>query len=132
MAEIEYEPVPVIITNTEAIKGPLPLKKIITTVGVTAILPALTGGVSYIDLLPYDTSRLFALVYADTNPVVICDSLGQAQDPANSVANIPNPNGFFLAANKDPIQIPGSSRLWVAGPTPGTRISVLVVHQTED
>jgi hypothetical protein len=46
--------------------------------------------------LPEDNTRRVARIIAIDNPVVLCHSESQAQDPANEVTDVPAPNGGYI------------------------------------
>jgi hypothetical protein len=46
--------------------------------------------------LPEDNTRRVARIIAIDNPVVMCQSENQAQDPANQVTDVPQPNGGYI------------------------------------
>lgn len=80
--------------------------------------------------LPYDTNRLYALVQAGGSNVVVCTDLSQAQDPANQVAGVPNPNGYLLTAgNTVPVKIEGCQNMWVVANTYPSQLTWIAIHE---
>lgn len=46
--------------------------------------------------LPEDNTRRVARIIAIDNPVILCHSENQAQDPGNEVTDVPQPNGGYI------------------------------------
>lgn len=112
--KLAYEPVKV-----ETISAPVE-KTDAYTVVLSSANPVLA-------LLPVDPNREDAAVLAVDNPVVIAQTLAQAQNAANTVANVPAPVGFYLPVGvRWPVKATGP--LWVAATTTATnsRVSVMV------
>lgn len=79
---------------------------------------------------PFDTNRLYMLVQAGGNNVVICTDKSQAQDLANQVAGVPNPNGFLLTAgNTVPLKIEGTQGMYVVANTFPSQLTWIAVHE---
>src|ERR1700734_3423469 len=93
----EIPAIPVVLTNPEMLAGmAAPVRHKVRQLKV--ITKNLTAATPIIDLAPYDETRLYVLVQAGGNNIVICTDLSQAQDPVNQVAGVPNPNGMLLTA----------------------------------
>jgi hypothetical protein len=92
------EPVPVRIENVAEFQqrqgSRAKLHKDVTfrTIVLTALNPVRP-------LMAADLSREYAQVEAFTNDVVLCETQSKAQDPANQVAGLPNPEGALLKAS---------------------------------
>jgi hypothetical protein len=102
--DTQLQPVPVHITNPEAIAGAAKAspRKHVRAVYRTF---ALTGGIP-LPILAEDLSRFDTWLVAYNNSVIICESQSQAQDPDNAVAGTgqftatpANPQGTLLYAN---------------------------------
>jgi hypothetical protein len=107
--------------------GPLPRRKlrnaIVMTRNITAANPI-------IELVPYDTNRLYVLVQVGGNNCVICTDKSQAQDPFNQVAGVPDPVGFLLSAgNTRPVKIEGCQRMFAVGNTYPTQLTWIAIHE---
>ncbi len=117
-------PIPVHISNAEALAGKMPAKvrnAIVWTRNIAA------GQI--IDLCPYDVSRLYVQVQAGGSNVVICTDLSQAQDPGNLVAALTNPVGLVLGAgNTFPYKIEGVQRMWAVAPS-AAQLTWCAVHE---
>lgn len=78
------------------------------------------------ELLPLDALRVRATIIAHTAEAIICHSRSQAQDPANTVTNVPNPSGFLLSIDT-PLVLTGTQQMWVAATSSAARrVSVIV------
>lgn len=89
-----------------------------------------TTGPEVMELLPLDLLRVRATVIVSDQPVVICHSQGQAQDPSNQVASVPNPSGAYIPAGTQ-LVITGSQQLFVAAVQGvSSRVSVLVERRS--
>lgn len=129
MNEEDLAPLRVHVVNAGDMRPVTKLRKILVSVFRTVLLPT----AKYIDLAPYDPSRLYLILYGGDADLVICHDLSQAQDPINQVANVPNPNGLYIKTGANmPVKIPGVNRMWVAGPVANTRIGVVEVHETSE
>jgi hypothetical protein len=78
-------------------------------------------------ILDLDPLRKDAIIVVNDNPVVICHTYRQTQDPANQVAGVPFPNGGYLPVGNGP-SISGTGPLWVVATTvaTNTRVTVLI------
>jgi hypothetical protein len=123
-------PVPVHVTNTEALAGAAsPGRHKVRQVKL--LTKNITAAQPIIDLVPYDETRLYIQVQAGGNNVVICTDLSQAQDPDNQVAGVPNPVGLLLTAgNTVPWKIEGCQRMWVVGNTFPSQVTYTSVHES--
>lgn len=95
---------------------------------VTTRTIVLTAAHPVLDLAPADPSRDYMLLQVFGNPAVLCNDLSQAQDPANQVAGLPNPNGSLLGTGLV-IPVRATNRLWVAAAVFPTQISVITAHK---
>jgi hypothetical protein len=123
-------PIPVHIAsaNEGLLLPPAPRRRplrnaVVMTRNMTAITPI-------VDLVPYDTNRLYILAQCGGNNIVVCTDISQAQDPANQVAGVPNPNGYLLTAgNTTPIKFEGCQRMWAVGNTFPSQITWVAIHE---
>jgi len=122
-ADTQIRPVPVLVTNLPQMPGPNKKKR-------RAVLPrtiVLTAASPVKVLLSQDTSRKIAWVIATGNPVVLCESQSQAEDPANSVATLPNPEGFLLPTGiKFPLDT--TELMWVTAQAFPALVSLLIIN----
>ena len=96
-----------------------------------AITKNLTAGTPIIDVAPYDETRVYILMDVGGNNIVLCTDLSQAQDPANVIATIPNPNGFVLTAgNTVPYKIEGCGRMWAVANAFPSQLTMWFVHES--
>jgi hypothetical protein len=122
-------PVPVKLTNPEALGGAGPRKRRVKQ--ITFRTRNLTATSPIAHLCAYDETRLYILIQAGGNNVVLCTDISEAQDPANQVAGIPNPNGFVLTAgNTNPIPVPGCQPIWAVGNTYPSQVTWITVHES--
>ncbi len=92
---------------------------------------ALADGDAYRQLLPLDALRVSALVQAFDQDVVLTNSRSQAQSAANTVANLPNPDGAILPkANTSPTLLTTVAEVWVTAQTLPARVSVIVTRRS--
>lgn len=83
------------------------------------------------ELLGYAKTRLYTLMQAGGNNVVIADK-SSAQNPANQVSGLPNPQGMVLPyTNTAPTKIPGGQELWAAAAAYPAQITMAVVYETD-
>jgi hypothetical protein len=99
MNEPEIIPVPVVLANAEALAGAVTGTRKRYRKAVMPRTIVLSAANPVLPLLGQDLSRLYALVEAFGNDVVLCESLSQANDPFNDVAGLPNPQGYLLKAS---------------------------------
>jgi hypothetical protein len=76
-------------------------------------------------LVNHEPNRKELRVLSADNPVVICDSYGQANDPANQVVGLPNPNGALLPVTQSPWELPTTDQMWVAAASFPSRVVIL-------
>lgn len=88
----------------------------------------------FLELLPYDPLRSRALIIVNDQPVVLCDSRSQANQPGNQVANVPNPVGAFVYASatvSTPVELKTTAQVFVAATTTDpARVSVFVERRS--
>jgi hypothetical protein len=76
-------------------------------------------------LVNHEPNRCELHLVVTDNPVVVCDSYGQANDAANQAANLPNPNGAYLPVATVPYVLKTTDPLWITGAVYPTRVTVL-------
>jgi hypothetical protein len=80
--------------------GPMPLSTLpVANQGTDAgtfKTVVLSAANTYKMALPEDNTRRVARIIAIDNPVVLCHSESQAQDPSNEVTDTPQPNGGYI------------------------------------
>jgi len=76
-------------------------------------------------LLPEDPDREWAIITALDNAVVICHTVAQANDAANSTNTLAQPTGSVIPINQ-PYPLTGQNKLWVTTGTFPSRVSVIV------
>jgi hypothetical protein len=97
---------------------------------VTAYTLVLTATTPYTELMTQDPLRVRARIFTITNGVVICHSLQQAQDPANTGdANFTAPNGALIASGVS-FMIEGTQRMWVSTSKFPTRVGVIIERRS--
>ncbi len=126
----QIEPVPVRLTNAELRAGAAsPIRHKVRQLKV--ITKNLTATVPIIDVAPYDETRLYVLVQAGGNNIVLCTDISQAQDPVNQVAGVPNPNGLLITAgNTIPWKLEGCQRMWAVGNTFPSQLTMAFLHES--
>jgi hypothetical protein len=81
-------------------RGPMPLSTLpVANQGADAgtfKTVVLSSANPYKMALPEDNTRRVARIIAIDNPVVLCHSENQAQDPSNEVTSVPQPNGGYI------------------------------------
>jgi hypothetical protein len=122
------DPVRVHITSAnEGVMIPAPGRRLRNAVTLTKNM---TAAIPIIDLVPYDTNRLYILVQAGGSNIVLCTDLSMAQDPVNQVPGVPNPNGLVLTAgNTMPLRIDGCQRMWAVGNTFPSQVTWIAIHE---
>jgi hypothetical protein len=140
--EITGAPVPVSIVNPEALI-PASLKKHHLDYSFRTIVlrAALAGqdavGTSIRPLCSADLSRRLLIVQAWTNDVVLCETQARAQDPANAVTGLPNPEGYVLRASvtdgvqQPPVYIPGTGMIWVTAASFPATITAILLNKVD-
>src|SRR5271166_9052 len=88
-------------TNPDALIGASNAKVRYDVTFRTIVLTAPVGtenavGTSIRPICVPDLSRERILVQCFTNDIVLCESQSRAQDPANAVVGLPNPEGFLV------------------------------------
>jgi hypothetical protein len=126
----QIAPVPVHVTNAEALGGAgSPFRHKVRQLKL--ITKNLTATTPIIDVAPYDETRLYILMQCGGNNIVLCTDLSQAQDPANVVATIPNPNGLVLTAgNTIPYKIEGCQRMWAVANAFPSQLTLAFLHES--
>jgi hypothetical protein len=78
-------------------------------------------------LLPVDPEREDAAILAVDNPVVIAQSYEQAANPANTVANVPQPIGTYIPVGvRWPVKATGATWVGLTTTATNSRVSVMV------
>ena len=81
-----------------------------------------------IDEIALDPGRVYAIVQVFGNTAVLCTSLTQAQDPANAVTGLPNPNGSLLTVGQV-IPLKAVNHFWFTAAAFPTQISLIIAHK---
>jgi hypothetical protein len=77
-----------------------------------------------------DLSRMLVIVQAFGNDVVLCETQSKAEDPANSVAGLPNPEGYLLAkANAGPTYLPATDLSWATAASFPAMITICLINK---
>lgn len=92
-----------------------------TTIVLTANFPVR-------NLLPLSEARDYAIIQALDNPIVICDSQGQAQSESNSVTALTSPDGAVIPTGVV-VPLRNANPLWVTAATFPSRVSVLAATE---
>jgi hypothetical protein len=120
-------PVHVVSANEGVIPGAAPRRRLRRAVTRTRNM---TAAEPVIHFAHQDNNRLHLLVQAGGNNVVLCTDISQAQDPANQVAGVPNPNGYLLTAgNTMPTKIEGCQNMWAVGNTFPSQLTWIEIHE---
>jgi hypothetical protein len=129
-AEHDMTPVGVYLTNPEALISAANARMGKRRQKHATFITRTLLNATPVDLVGFDESRLYILIQAGGANVVVCTDLSQAQDPANAVPGVPNPNGLLLTAgNTMPYPIEGSQRMWVVGNTFPSQVTCTVMHE---
>jgi hypothetical protein len=124
----QVPPVSVHVASSDVPMGGTPRRKVRQ---VKVITKNLTATTPVVDLVGYDETRLYIQVQAGGSNIVICTDLSQAQDPANQVPGVPNPNGLLLSAgNTVPWKLEGCGRMWAVGNTFPSQVTYSIVHES--
>lgn len=92
----------------------------------TITVPASSGAqVGYRQVLAYDELRQSALLVALDGPVIVCNTLEQAQDPANIGQTFPSAS--FATAG---LPVAHREAVWVANPSTTASVRVSVAQET--
>lgn len=131
MKDIADGTVRVHIDNPEDLKGDLteeiePQHFVCTTFSLAAATPNNPNG-NTAQVLYLDTLRKNAVILSIDSAVVVCHTWRQTQDPANQVAAVPFPDGYYLPIGV-PLEIDGTGPLWVVATQIATssRVSVAI------
>ena len=92
----------------------------------------LTAAAPVQNLVNHEPNRTELYLVVADNPVVVCDSYGQATDPNNVVASIPNPNGVYLPVSAVPYCLPTTDPLWIVCAAYPTRVGVMNYSAADD
>jgi hypothetical protein len=85
----------------------------------------LDTGTPYMQILPQDPLRVRARLVISQNGVVICHSLVQAQDPANTGdINFTAPNGAYVQASNQ-FEIASTEPLWISTSKYPAKVAVI-------
>lgn len=85
----------------------------------------LTAATAVQNLVNHEPNRCKLMLVVPDNPVVVCDSYGQATSPANLVVGLTNPEGALLPVSAVPYELPTTDPLWVVAASYPTRVTVL-------
>ena len=99
---------------------------------LTAVTRVLTAAQPYAQILAQDPLRARAQVMVKgTNDVVLCHSIGQAQDPNNLDPTLVAPDGAVVPGGFDgPVPLETTQPVWVVANTFPTAVSVLIERRT--
>lgn len=121
-----FTPIPVCVTEPVVTVATVAQYVICSTVVVAT---GTNGGVA--EVLPLDPLRVRAMLIVSDQPVVLCHSKTEAQNAANTVANVPNPSGAYLPVSTTAIPIHGTARLFVAATSATAgRVTVITERRT--
>lgn len=123
----EFQPVRVHIAGSDLVaavaKERPPRLAIAThTISLSATNPILA-------LCGHEPNRTLVQLLVLDNPVVICDSYGQATSAANTSAALLNPEGSVLPVSTNLYDIPTTDELWVTAPTLPARVTVILISE---
>jgi hypothetical protein len=92
----------------------------------------LTSTITTETILDENDKRLYALVAAGGNDVIINNSKAEAQNEANTTSGLPNPIGFYLSAGfTTPTKIPGGQKWYATAAAYPAQITVLCVEEED-
>lgn len=77
------------------------------------------------NLVNHEPNRCKLQLIVPDNPVVVCDSYGQACDQANQTAGLLNPNGGLLPVSAYAYELPTTDLLYVTAAAYPARVTVL-------
>src|SRR6185437_2281379 len=109
------------------VDGPVATTTAATQYGAytTFVLPA--SGVARV--LPLDPDREYAYITSIDNPIVLCNTLEAAQSAANTVANVPNPQGYLLSTGSTTPAIRHNEAVFAANTSTSTASRVSVITE---
>ncbi len=127
-------PVPVEITNVEALAGAVPhkgglkrRKNQYRTIVLTTLQPVRL-------LWAQDLSREYVRIYVYGGVIALCESESQAQDPANAIAALPNPEGARIEL-EEWVRIDTTEQAWAVADSgalsQGTVMVTLIIVSRE-
>ncbi len=99
-------------------------------VAVSCHTHVLTASNPYVQIANQELNRQTIVITCLDNPVVLCDSNGQAQDAANQSAGLATPNGALIPIN-NPYPVTTTDMLWVATGTYPSRVSTTITSYAE-
>jgi len=116
------------VVNPDEMSGASPTKEIEPEhfICSTYVVNTAQNSTIQAQVLALDLLRKDATILTTDNPIVICHTYRQTQDPNNQVAGVPNPVGAYLPAGAS-LSVSGTGPLWVVATvaTP-SRVSVAV------
>jgi len=78
----------------------------------------------------FDPARRCININVLDNPVVLCSSIGQASDPANTTGSLATPNGRLLpVSNGSEYYLETQDELWLAAATYPTRVGFTITRE---
>lgn len=92
----------------------------------------LTAAAPFQFLCGQEPYRAMVKILVTDNPVVLCDSQGQANQPGNLAAGLTNPEGAYLPVATTFYDIPSTDQLWVVAAAYPTRVTIVGVSYAED
>jgi hypothetical protein len=118
----DITPIPVIVMDGVVTSQIRPQSATASTYVLTATQPIA-------QIATLDPLRTAMTIVSIDQSVVLCHSLQQAQDPANQVVNIPNPNGLMVPGSATlPLYLSTETtqELWIVGNTFPSRVAVWI------
>lgn len=127
--ETDYAPIKVHVASSDVGPGEQSGKKAVFCRAYTVVL---TSAITTEAILELDPKRLYALVAAGGNDVIINTSKGEAQNVANTTTGLPNPIGFYLSAGFTvPTKLPGGQKWYASAAAYPAQVTVLVVSEAD-
>lgn len=123
----EFEPIPVVVHNAADFPVAAPKQKKHKDVTYRTIV--LTAANPVRPIFVGDLSRELVIIQAFGNDVVLCESQSKAEDAANSVATLPNPEGYLLShSNTAPTYLPTTDLTWATAQAFPAQISITLIN----
>lgn len=125
-AEQDYPPARVHITGSDVPMTPAASSR--PRIRLTPFTLVLTTQFPVRALLPLSGARDYAIIQALDNPIVICDSEGQAQSPGNAATGLTSADGAVIPTGVV-VPVRNANPLWVTAATFPSRVSVLAATE---
>lgn len=126
----EMLPIRVHITGTDVV-APAAAAKRQKRLTLSPHTITLTAQNPFMSLCGQEPNRTLVKVLVTDNPVVLCDSAGQAGQLPNTVAGLTNPEGAYLPVSTIFYDFPTNDQLWVAAAVFPTRVTVVLVSEAD-